>query len=287
MHGLIFVTWEQYLAARFGSQLLTQYRLKIGETSKSAPLVTQVYDDAHILAGVKTAAYLTGLPTDILLREYGRYFMLNGLTSHLCAYLLNNVYSARELLLTMNRAHAQISHTGPQITPPLFTYETHPNDPSLLVFIYDSPRQLCPLLAGTIEGAAERYKEAVSLRETSCMKRGAWACRFTVRFRARAAPASAEQDPQQQARWRAQQQLDQLVYAVLPECDGSTLAEVFEQVRQRLGPTQPVRLHQVFEALNQLQLAGWATSTAMYPGAEKSERRYWRLPPASPQLDQP
>jgi len=52
MHGLIFVTWEKYLVERFGSALLYQYRQEIGETAASAPLASQVYDDATLLAGV-------------------------------------------------------------------------------------------------------------------------------------------------------------------------------------------------------------------------------------------
>src|SRR5262245_19040518 len=105
MHGLVFVTWEQYLSARFGPPLLTRYRLALGESDASAPLVTQVYDDEHILEGVQTANQLTGVPMDTLLREYGRYFILNGLTRHLCAYLLNNAKNARDLLLSMRQAH--------------------------------------------------------------------------------------------------------------------------------------------------------------------------------------
>src|ERR1051326_4611662 len=149
MHGLIFVTWEQYLSARFGPTLLAHYRQAIGETTSSAaPLVTQVYDDAHILAGVKAATELTNLPMETLLREYGRYFMRNGLTSHLCAYLLNNVQNARELLLTMRQAHAQIRRMGPQITPPLFAYEFQPTDDESLICVYDSPRNLCEVFSG-------------------------------------------------------------------------------------------------------------------------------------------
>ena len=36
MHGLIFVTWEKYLAERFGSSLLNDYRHAIGEVRSRA-----------------------------------------------------------------------------------------------------------------------------------------------------------------------------------------------------------------------------------------------------------
>src|SRR5947199_2898112 len=105
MHGLIFVTWEKYLSERFGSSLLNEYRKAIGEAPATAPLASRVYDDQTLLAGVGAACTLTRLPAETLLREYGRYFIVNGLTSHLCAYLLSQVHTGYDLLLTMRTAH--------------------------------------------------------------------------------------------------------------------------------------------------------------------------------------
>src|SRR5438094_6488978 len=157
MHGLIFVTWEKYLSERFGASLLYKYRAAIGETPAQSPLASRVYNDETLLAGVGAACKLTGLPADVLLQEYGRYFMLNGLTSHLCAYLLAQVHSGRDLLLTMRKAHAQMRRTPDELAPPLFSYEAISADPSEFALIYDSPRKLCAVLLGAIECAAERY----------------------------------------------------------------------------------------------------------------------------------
>src|SRR5438067_10382774 len=182
MHGLIFVTWEKYLAERFDSSLLNAYRKAIGETAATAPLASQVYDDATLLAGVRTACQLTHLPAETLLREYGRYFILNGLTRHLCAYLLGQVESGCDLLLTMRNAHAQMRRTPDALTPPLFGYEATSSHPNEFALIYDSPRQLCSVLLGAIEGAAHRYGERAQIVERTCMKRGAAVCRFEVAF---------------------------------------------------------------------------------------------------------
>src|SRR5437588_8165066 len=153
MHGLIFVTWEKYLFERFGSGFLNSYRTTIGEP-RGSPLAIRVYDDATLLAGVGVACQLTHLPADTLLREYGRFFMINGLTRHLCAYLLTQMQSGRDLLLTMRQAHEQMSRTPDGLTPPLFGYEALADNPRRLVLTYDSPRKLCAVLLGAIEGAA-------------------------------------------------------------------------------------------------------------------------------------
>jgi hypothetical protein len=282
MHGLIFVTWERYLTERFGSRLVEAYRAAIGETAANAPLTQRLYDDALLLAGLEQASTLTRTPPATLLREYGHYFMLNGLTSHLCAYLLNQVRSGRELLLLMRTAHEQMSRTAEAITPPLFAYETSPEDPNGLVLIYDSPRHLCPLLLGAIEGAAERYGESVWAYEQSCMRQGAATCRFEMSFVAPTAlqPQGPRQTPEQRQRWRAQKKLDQLVYSVLPEReeDGITLAELRERLRQRRASPNQLRPYLLLEALAQLHHAGFAASTANQPGDTLSQRRYWRVP---------
>src|SRR5271165_5910566 len=104
MHGLIFVTWEKYLSERFGETLLKDYRAAIGETAATSPLASRTYSDDVLLAGVQAACELTMMPLERLLWEYGRYFMLNGLTSHLCAYLLTKVNNGRDLLFMMRKA---------------------------------------------------------------------------------------------------------------------------------------------------------------------------------------
>ncbi|HEX6800141.1 MAG TPA: heme NO-binding domain-containing protein [Ktedonobacterales bacterium] len=309
MHGLIFVTWEKYLAERFGGSLLEDYRRAIGEGIGETPLVSRVYDDEQLLAGIAAASRLTRAPVDTLLYEYGHYFILNGLTSRLCTYLLNQVHSGRDLLLMMSRAHEQMSQTGGGITPPLFGYQPMPGDPAGLVLSYDSPRQLCTLLRGSIEGAAIRYGERAQVSEDTCMKHGAPACTFTIRFMRPSTPSLAQRSGtsatplpattsgasstpgasvtsvppypahEDQQRWEAQQRLADQVYAVLPDADGMTLAEVRERLHARFPRlAEAGRPFVVLEALNHLHHAGWIATSANEPGDVLGSRRHWRAP---------
>ena len=82
--------------------------------------------------------------------------MLNGLTSHLCAYLLTKVDNGRDLLLMMRKAHAQMRRLPDGLTPPLFEYQAISLSSQELSLIYSSPRQLCAVLWGAVEGAAQR-----------------------------------------------------------------------------------------------------------------------------------
>lgn len=283
MHGLIFVTWEKYLAERFGESFLYRYRDVIGETVANAPLASRLYDDATLLAGVGAAGKLSGLPVDTLLREYGRYFIINGLTSHLCTYVLAQVHSGRDLLLTMRDVHARLRCTHEGLTPPLFNYEFSPH-PNTVVLLYDSPRNVCSVLWGAIEGAAERYGERVHIVEQSCMKRGAAVCRFVAHFSP--SPTSTEQaikTPEQVTRQQKQKELTELVLGFLPErgpTEGVTLADL-QQILQhhRQISAHYLRPAVLLEALQHLQFAGYVASTANDPGDEFTRRRYWRVRP--------
>lgn len=295
MHGLVFVTWEKYLAERFGSSTLSDYRRRIGETPSDAPLTSRVYDDAALLAGVAATHNLTRVPVDTLLYEYGRYFIMNGLTSRLCTYLLSQVQTARELLLAMSQAHAQMGQASEGIKPPLFGYDAIPDDANGLYMYYDSPRQLCTLLRGAIEGAAERYGERAQVVEESCMKHGAGMCTFAIRFTPSSRAPMASQPRSLGASsmpWasgvsqpgaardehaEAQRHLADVVYAILPDVDGATLGEIQAKMRTRNPElAEAARPFLVLEALNHLHHAGWVATSANEPGDALGNRRYWR-----------
>lgn len=290
MHGLVLVTWERYLTDHYGQQFLHDYRTAIGASAKRTLLTNRIYDDAALVEGVRLASALAVTPPDTLLHDFGRYFMLNGLTSRLCAYLLNQVQSARDLLLMMRSAHAQLGELDESLAPPLFEYRmmhASPTSPALgdagLVLLYDSPRQLCPLLWGAIEGAAERYGEVATIAERACMRHGAPACQLEVRFAPQARATGNinsrhEASLEQQARWITQQQLADHVYGLLPEHGGQTLENLRTQLAQHYPDQQAQRPYVLLQALYQLEHAGLIASTANQPGDTLAIRRYWRIP---------
>lgn len=278
MQGLIFVTWEKFLAERFGSSLLNSYRGAIGETAATAPLASHVYDDATLLIGVKAASQLTGLAGSSLLREYGRFFILNSLTSHLCSYLLSRVNSGRELLLVMRDAHVQMRRTPDALTPPIFAYEAVASGPDDFALLYDSSRMLCPVLYGAIEGAAERYNEQVTIIERTCMKRGAPRCRFEVAFRPRQKHQNLQLETAPQRKQRQQKQkLADIVLETLPTKGGITLYEL-RRVLSHSHSDISLRPSALLEALQHLQFVGLAACVPSRPGEDMTARRYWRAP---------
>jgi predicted hydrocarbon binding protein len=279
MHGLIFVTWEKYLSGRVSVTVLQNYKHALEGKVPGPLLASRVYSDDLLLAAVTVASQTAAIPVETLLREYGRYFITNGLTRHLCAYILTRVHSARELLLSMHDSHQQMSRLPESLTPPLFQYQTQANKPDELILIYDSPRKLCPVLMGAIEGAAERYEEQVQIVEQTCMNRGDFVCRFAVRFSASA--TSYQQTPEQREHEQTKQQFARFILSLLPDEDGWTLAEVQKQVVLRGVQKEWERPALLLEALRHLHHAGLAATTANHAGDNFVNRRYWRVPTAS------
>jgi Haem-NO-binding len=51
-----------------------------------------------------------------------------------------------------------------------------------LEIVYSSPRRLCAMLRGLVEGTAQVYDEIVQVDERACMEHGGKACTFDVLF---------------------------------------------------------------------------------------------------------
>jgi predicted hydrocarbon binding protein len=51
-----------------------------------------------------------------------------------------------------------------------------------LEILYTSPRRLCVLLRGLVEGTGRIYDETIHVEEPECMHRGDAACRVVLTF---------------------------------------------------------------------------------------------------------
>lgn len=281
MHGLFLVTWENFLAERFGNSLLHAYRIALKEDPTTIPLVSKVYQDEKLFEGVDMACKLTRMPTDTLLREFGHFFVISGLTSHICTYLLSQVKNERELLLVMQEAHARIQGMSDDIPPPFFTCEPIAGHSNNFAIIYDSPRQLCPVLHGAIEGAAERFGEKVYILESACKKQGAASCRFEIYYLVQPHRTQPQELPEVQKKRQERVQLANIILFTLPEQQGLTILEI-RSILQMQMPSEQLRMNIILEALLSLQYAGLITSTANCPDDMLCNRRYWRVPSTGP-----
>jgi heme-NO-binding protein len=123
---------------------------------------------------------VTGLEHDALLYDFGA-FAVKTTFARLYPALFAVSPSARAFLLTVETpVHELVRRVMPQSLPPkLVVFELDTQGVSIE---YRSPRKLCVLLRGLVEGTAQHYGETAEITERSCMLQGNRVCRIDVRF---------------------------------------------------------------------------------------------------------
>ena len=177
MKGIIFQLVEDYVTTALGASQWAKVKEQAGVT---APFFVPMndYPDSDITALVKAASAETGKSTDDIERGLGVF----AIPKFAVAY---NFYfkphsCTKDFILKMDDVHQIATQTIAGAAPPRFKYE-RPSESSLVV-IYSSPRKMCSLLKGLIEGSAAHYNERVTITERCCMKKNAARCEIVMEF---------------------------------------------------------------------------------------------------------
>jgi Haem-NO-binding len=177
VHGVIFTSLRDYLTSEYGTEL-TQNVF----SGQPMFLLSESYDDALLLGLVERAASATGREVDDVVHEFGVFTALTTFTRLYPAFFAV-APSAREFLLTVEtRIHELVRATIPNAAPPQLRVDEHGADGVRID--YSSPRRLCVLLRGLVQGTARHYGEVATIEEPTCMLRGDPTCTFEIRLAA-------------------------------------------------------------------------------------------------------
>jgi hypothetical protein len=175
MHGLIFVSLRDYLVAEHGAA--TEADVMTGE---GRFLVSEAYPDERFMSLVERACLVTGLSPEALLSDFGA-FTAEKTFARLYPALFDRTGSARSFLLTVEeRIHQVVRVAIPDALPP--ELEVSEIGGRAISISYRSPRRLCAMLRGLVQGTARHYGEDAEIEEHTCVHRGDDACRFEVLF---------------------------------------------------------------------------------------------------------
>ena len=175
MHGLIFASFRDYLHTEHGAGVAQD--VTAGEPQYT---LSEAYPDEQFLVLLERACERTGLDLETLLFEFG-VFTAATTFARLYSVLFKLSPSARDFLLTVETPiHDTVRETMPDAKPPqLGVRDLGENG---LEILYSSPRRICALLRGLVEGTGRIYGEMLEVEEPECMHRGDPACRVVVRF---------------------------------------------------------------------------------------------------------
>lgn len=136
------------------------------------------YPDAELIALVDAAATVNSQSPDAILRWFGRA-ALPKLAGHYPEFF-TAAPTARDFILAINTIiHPEVRKLYAGAACPQFHFATE-ND--MLVVGYNSPRRMCALAHGFIEGVGDHYQQAVDVTHRGCMKSGDPSCRLALSF---------------------------------------------------------------------------------------------------------
>ena len=175
MHGLIFASFHDYLVTEHGPEVASD--VTAGEPQYT---LSEAYPDERFLALLEHARERTGLSRDELLFEFG-VFTAATTFARLYTLLYKMSPTARDFLLTVETPiHDVVRVALPDARPPELAVTDRGGNG--LEIVYTSPRRICAMLRGLVEGPARVYGETIQVEELECMHHGAAACRFALRF---------------------------------------------------------------------------------------------------------
>jgi hypothetical protein len=175
VHGLIFASFRDYLLTEHGSEIA--HEVTAGEPQYT---LSEAYPDEQFLALLEHACERTGIGRDDVLFDFG-VFTAATTFARLYSVLFRLSPTARAFLLTVERPiHEVVRESMPEARPPELVVTDLGADG--LEIVYTSPRRICAMLRGLVEGTGRVYEETIDLAEPECMHRGAPACRFELRF---------------------------------------------------------------------------------------------------------
>jgi predicted hydrocarbon binding protein len=173
MKSIIFTVLEEFVETKYGIEILSNTREKI-----DAPIfLVDDYPDEIMFSYIATLSEISGDSCDKILFDFGRYIITVFQKVYKTYFLSPN---AKKFLMNMDNVHVGATKEIKGARPPRFEYEDPGEDE--LIMIYKSPRKLCALLKGLINGVADHYNQTVVIEELECMKAGNPRCRLKITF---------------------------------------------------------------------------------------------------------
>lgn len=182
MKGIVFNLLEEVVTIHHGADTWDSLLESAGVQGAYTCLGS--YSDDEMAKLVGAASQMLEIPAADVLCWFGRESM--AVLADKYPKFFQAHKSTRPFLLTLNDIiHPEVRKLYPGAEVPVFDFDS--SSDAFLLMGYRSPRKLCALAHGFIEGAAGYYREKVSFEQMSCMLKGHDKCLFKIVFSAREA----------------------------------------------------------------------------------------------------
>lgn len=182
MKGIIFNLLEEVLTEEYGEEAWDETLDTAGLEGSYTSLGN--YRDQEFLALLEALPKREGMDQRELLRWFGRASI--PLLADRYPTFFKGHASTRSFLLTLNDIiHPEVRKLYPGADVPVFDFSPVSGQEvgeDALVIGYRSPRHLCALAEGFIEGAGRHFGEQLVIEQRECMNRGDERCAFVCTF---------------------------------------------------------------------------------------------------------
>ncbi len=182
MKGVIFNLFEDFISEGWGDEAYEAVLASCPLHTKEPFVGPGTYPDADLLALVAKATERLGVPADAAVRAFGK-FCLPKLVQKFPRFVAGH-RSAKSFLMSVHDViHVEVRKLFKDAVTPAFRYEDP--GPDRLVIHYSSPRKLCYLMEGLLDGVADHFKTTISYRQERCALEGGDVCEFYLEFATR------------------------------------------------------------------------------------------------------
>ncbi len=178
MKGIVFTALNDLVEAQFGMEMWESILDQVHPESGGIYTSVEDFSDDELFAMVAALSEKTEITQTDLLQVFGRYLFSVLISRH--PVFVDNEPDYFEFLKSIDGViHKEVNklYTNPNL--PKMDWQQ--DDPDLLILSYTSPRKLCYLAVGLIEGAAAYYDTEIEFDHGPCMHEGADACTFEIR----------------------------------------------------------------------------------------------------------
>ncbi len=161
MYGLINISIKKLIIGNFGSEKWAEV-VSSAELEDDLFISNKTYDDKITYQLISAAAKVLKTPPEQILKEFGRYWVLEVAPKGYGKLLDAGGKTFQEFMLNLPNFHSRIMLIYPQVKPPHF--EVSAIDTKTLQLMYGSDREgLLPFVLGLIDGLATRFSVKVAI----------------------------------------------------------------------------------------------------------------------------
>lgn len=162
MYGLINKAVEGLVRSKFGDQSWEKIRTRAG--LPDLPFVSmEQYSDESTYGLVAAASEVLGAEADAILREFGRYWTVYTAEAGYSELMRSAGRTLPEFLNNLDQLHTRVQLSFPHLRAPSFAVSQE-TESSLALHYYTERAGLAPLVEGLLDGLAERFHVALTIR---------------------------------------------------------------------------------------------------------------------------